>query len=94
MILSSCGDDSNSIDCSVNFSSSPEFQAEINSLSAAAAAYASESSVANCDNYKEALDSYIDLLEEYFNCGGGVADQAALQAQIDQARADADLITC
>jgi hypothetical protein len=65
--LFSCKSDEEKLeDCSILWAT--EVQDELNGISAAATAYFTDPSAANCNAYRSAYESYIDALEPYGEC--------------------------
>lgn len=69
VIAFSCGDDDDNNannPCSTAYGT--ELQAEINALTAAAQAYSTNPTPANCLAYKNAAQAYVNALEPYGDC--------------------------
>jgi hypothetical protein len=71
--------------CSTSWAT--QLSAEVNALSAAAQAYATEQTPANCNAYKTAYQNYLDALEPFGDCALWTTQQKAdLQDAIDEAQ--------
>lgn len=65
--ISACkNNDDNDAPCSVAWTS--ELSAEINAMSSAAQAYATNPTTANCNAYKQAAQAYLNALRPYGDC--------------------------
>jgi hypothetical protein len=71
-----------------------EIQDEFNELSAAAQAYASAMTTANCNAYKAAAQAYVDAVEDAENCAAQVGQQAQWQQALLDAQASVNAIQC
>lgn len=69
---------------------------EINAYTNAATVYFSNPTptVAECQAYKNAYLDYLNALEDHVECATLSGQQAELQAAINQAQAEIDLIQC
>lgn len=65
-LLPSCGEEDGGNLCSTSWRT--ETQDELNAVSIASTAYSSSATIANCNNYKTAYQSYIDALKQFENC--------------------------
>lgn len=72
---------------------SQQVQSELTSLSDAATLYTNDPTVANCENYKNAVGDYLDALEGIRTCVLGASKKAFDQA-IDEAKEDLDETDC
>jgi hypothetical protein len=64
-----------------------QLSAEVNAMSVAAQAYATDPTLANCNAYKSAYQKYLDALEPFADCTGWTDQQKnELQAAIDEAQ--------
>jgi hypothetical protein len=64
--INSCKKNKNDAPCSLAWAT--ELSAEVNAMSAAAQAYASDPTTANCNAYKQATQAYLNALSPYGNC--------------------------
>ena len=66
-----------------------QVSAEITALSAAAQAYATEQTPANCNAYKTAYQNYLDALKPFADCAAWTAQEKSdLQDAINEAEQD------
>lgn len=71
--------------CSTSWAT--QLSTEVNALSAAAQAYATEQTPANCNAYKTAYQNYLDALEPFGDCALWTTQQKEeLQDAIDEAQ--------
>ncbi|MBY5959978.1 hypothetical protein KUV50_17640 [Membranicola marinus] len=66
--LSACSKTSTNTDCHAGFSLHQVTSAEVEKYSNAAADYAQDPTPETCNRYKDAMSSYIDVLEIYEKC--------------------------
>ncbi|MBP8726224.1 MAG: hypothetical protein KBF37_05475 [Saprospiraceae bacterium] len=96
MIAFSCGDDDDNNSnnpCSTAYTT--ELQAEINALTAAAQAYSTNPTQANCIAYKNAAQAYVNALEPYGDCPELTGQfRADWEASLNAARASVAAIQC
>ncbi|MBK8700765.1 MAG: hypothetical protein IPN29_14980 [Saprospiraceae bacterium] len=94
LVSSSCGGDDGGITpCSTAYAT--ELQDEVNALNAAAQAYSTNPTTANCNAYKSAAQSYVNALEPYGNCATLTGQSRTnWQASLDAAKAAVAAIQC
>lgn len=64
------------------------FEAELEAISTAAAAFSSEASTANCNNLKDAYSNYVDVLEAWEDCAATLNITSTWKTSLDEARAN------
>lgn len=79
--------------CAANFNYAVELEAEFNAFANAATAYAQDQTTENCNAYKVAAQAYLDAAADVEVCVP-VADKAAYQMAIDEAKAEIDALSC
>src|SRR5688572_21772844 len=92
--FSSCKDDDDDGNgCSTAWSA--EVEDELEDMTAAAQAYGSNPNSTTCNAYKDAAQDYLDALESFLNCDRLTQQERNdLEAQIDQAEASVNAISC
>jgi hypothetical protein len=70
-----------------------EIQDELNSLSAASAAYSQNPTPENCESYRKAYRDYIDALKGFDKCVEP-GERDSWRDALDEAEAEADNIQC
>lgn len=68
MVMFGCSKSNNKVDCHSGFSLYTVTADEVQNLSSAATVYSQDPSPSNCENYKNALGTYVDALEKYETC--------------------------
>jgi hypothetical protein len=91
--LWTCKKDSNADACSGAWAS--ELSSEINAMSSAAQTYATDPTPANCNAYKQSVQTYLDALAPYGNCATLTGqDRADWQAALDAAQQSVNALDC
>jgi hypothetical protein len=91
--LWTCKKDSKTDTCSGAWAS--ELSSQINAMSDALTAYASNPTPATCNAYKQATQNYLDALAPYGNCATLTGqNRADWQAALDAAQASVDALDC
>ena len=67
---------------------------EFAQIFASALAFGLDPSPSNCNNYKKALNSYLDVLEDYKDCAPTAAEREDLEFEIDETRKDINELGC
>lgn len=67
---------------------------EFTQIFTAALAYGFDPTPANCNNYKNVLNDYLDVLEDYKHCGATASERDELELEIDQTRDDLQDLEC
>ncbi len=70
-----------------------EWTAAQETLSKASQAYGSDRTVENCTNYKNAINNYLDVYEDFQSCFPA-ATRSGLEESIKASRKEADEIDC
>ncbi len=65
----------------------------LNSLTVAANNYANDPSVANCNAYRNSLNGWLDVVEDYARCTAGL-NQAEVQQSLVEARTEVANFDC
>lgn len=71
-----------------------ELQEETDALTAAATAYGTNPTTANCQAFVAAYEAYLNEAEQLVPCATEAGQGAELQAAIDDAQAQLNLIQC
>jgi len=87
----SCGKDS-VVGCGNNFYG--EIENELTDITTAFTAFSNDQSVANCENYKDALRDYLNALEGLRSCYGAGTSKAEFDAELKIAQDDLDDWEC
>lgn len=67
-LLLGCSKSDSKVDCHSGFNLHQETAGEVEEFSNAAIEYSQDPSAENCNRYKNALSSYVDVLEKYEKC--------------------------
>ena len=93
LLFMSCGDDDGPGSQACNADWAAAVSDELNAVTAAATAYASDQSTANCDALKAAYQIYIDAAVPFGDCSLLTgADRDAWQQALNEAQANVDNI--
>jgi hypothetical protein len=83
----------NKTTCSTAWAS--ELSTQVNAMTDAATVYASNPTPANCNAYKQAVQTYLDALAPYGNCATLTGqDRTSWQAALDAAQQSVNAIDC
>jgi len=87
-----CGTSGSGVGCASSFSFSSELQTEIGRVSDASIAYSMDPSTSNCLAYVNALDDYIDALEDFEKCAREAGQAAEWRDALDDLQDNVDTI--
>ena len=89
-----CTKKNNKIDCHSGFNLYTVTADEIQNLSSAAVVYSQDPSPTNCENYKNALSTYVDALEKYETCALEFGYTDDWKEAIQQSRESVNQLLC
>ena len=92
LFLSSCGSSAIAKCNSLGFAQ--EFQEEFTIISATSQAYSSDPTPENCEAFKDAYRSYIDVLASWEDCAIELNQEADWRESLEEARQDVEDIEC
>ena len=90
ILWTSCGDDVNCQEPNIDQNWATELAAAISTGNA----FYAEETPENCEAYKNALNAYIDVLQDYKGCAEETGQGPEFQDSIDDARNEIDINSC
>lgn len=91
--LPACNKDNDNDPCGNNFNWGLELQAEATAISNAATAYAMDQTTQNCEDYRAAIQAYLDAAADLDGCVVA-SERAAYEQAIVDAQAELNALSC
>lgn len=89
-----CSKSDNKIDCHSGFNLYEVSSAELENFSTAAIEYSKDPTPENCNRYKKAISTYVDVLEKYEKCALEYGDIQDWKETVREARESISQLQC